>query len=669
MRRTFFISIILCLFLLFASCSLEIIEAGHAGESGEPGMGNVNHYIVPYVKFSLNDSRTGYVATVARGAGTVSVAIPGTVYTQWGDMPVVEFAGFEDDSDAVTVKEIYLGQSVSVRKGALDRAENLEQVTTAVSDGSQQYWSALPSLKKEGRHFHGWFAGEVEIHEGMPVADGMNRARSVFGELVHHDYSEPGCTQAGNLEYWICGDCGEMFSDAFARDSLSDAVLQPTGHVLPLTKHEATDPTCQRTGNILYWSCDACGLFFADENTNETVSDVVVGKVGHRAGTQTEKNELCHWKECIWCGTEIGKQAHNWGEWVITVPATLHTKGSRYHDCTDCDYRRTVDIPEHDHIPGTVVEKVDATCTSGAYYIERCGNADCQEVVRFEIPEEPATGHSGTLYPFVDSTCLVSGTVQHYHCDICDKDYANESSTEPLTGSLVIEKKEHVWSAVWTVAEDVHYHLCTVCQTTRNGEASHVYDRENTDRRYLKSTATCKEGNTYYRSCICGKAGTETFTSGDKAQHSYVTYKAVDDDSHNLVCQWCETANPASVVAHTFVSDGSVKKCTLCGHTIPASQGGFDINVVDRMPQGRIEVSGHSGTDWTFRFVNMKAQYPPTELEWQVNGVTVRTDIITAGYEDFTFSAAFPMTYTVTCHYRNEYGAWTDSKTVVGGAL
>lgn len=47
----------------------------------------------------------------------------------------------------------------------------------------------------------------------------------------------------------------------------------------------------------------------------------------------------------------------------------------------------------------------------------------------------------------------------------------------------------------------------------------HVYDQQSTDDRYKISGATCTEPAKYYKSCVCGEKGTETFEIGQAAGH------------------------------------------------------------------------------------------------------------------------------------------------------
>ena len=79
----------------------------------------------------------------------------------------------------------------------------------------------------------------------------------------------------------------------------------------------------------------------------------------------------------------------------------------------------------------------------------------------------------------------------------------------------------HSWATAWSKDEAHHWHECTAdgCDVTndadKNGYAAHTYDQEIATADYKASDATCTAKATYYKSCICGEKGTETFESGE----------------------------------------------------------------------------------------------------------------------------------------------------------
>lgn len=662
MKKKSILLLLITMLLILTSCNMGIKQI-------DESEGNVNYHIYPYLKFTLSSDRTYYSASVVKGAKLTAVSVPGYLHTDFGAMPIKEFAGFEDKDDSVNLEEVILDVHIEkVKEDAFVKAENLKVVKTT-GDKEGPKWAHLPNLRKDGYHFLGWKAGDTYVFNGMPIDPDNSEAVPVWAELIHHEAVSPNCTEEGNIEYWECSDCHKYFTDSYATNTVTNISVSASGHLFPLVWVAAEEATCQKDGNRAHYRCDRCGGTFSDEKGNDPIESVIIPKLDyHVSDGILHTSETHHWYQCIWCGTEIDKGEHIWNDWIITVPATEHTKGSRYHDCTVCGKRITVDIPEHDHIEGEILEKHEATCTEGAYYIEKCGNPDCGEIVRFEIEDEPALGHTGYTVEFRDSTCQEEGVLQHFHCTRCNLNFRNQSDITPMD-TVVIARKDHVWSTEWSESETEHYHLCINCKTAKTDVAAHVYDREVTDSKYLVSSSTCQHANIYKKSCLCGRVGDETFTSGVVGDHRYTKYVPVDYQYHQLVCQWCDTILPDSKGKHEFDEH---KVCVKCAYVPVTSEGGFDVIIVDKSPKGHIELISDGGTEKTFLFVNEKSTYPPTKLEWSVEGVLKRTDDVTGvtDYSGCTFTAStpYPMTYRITCRYSNETAAGSSTIVVSGGS-
>lgn len=71
----------------------------------------------------------------------------------------------------------------------------------------------------------------------------------------------------------------------------------------------------------------------------------------------------------------------------------------------------------------------------------------------------------------------------------------------------------------WESNDAQHFHTCGCGEKFDN--ADHVYNKSVAEEQYLASEATCTAKATYYKSCVCGKAGTETFESGKVLPHTY----------------------------------------------------------------------------------------------------------------------------------------------------
>lgn len=118
------------------------------------------------------------------------------------------------------------------------------------------------------------------------------------------------------------------------------------GHTLSkVGRKEATHLT---EGNIQYWVCANCGGYFSDANGANMITslDVVIAKTaGHtadRTGWHSDADN--HWNTCE-CGEKINQSGHSF-TWVIDKEATSTEKGSKHEQCTVCNYAKTaVEIP------------------------------------------------------------------------------------------------------------------------------------------------------------------------------------------------------------------------------------------------------------------------------------------------------------------------------------
>jgi len=68
----------------------------------------------------------------------------------------------------------------------------------------------------------------------------------------------------------------------------------------------------------------------------------------------------------------------------------------------------------------------------------------------------------------------------------------------------------------------------TDTRTQANSKLDHSFVLTIAEDKYLDEPATCTSKATYYKSCVCGLAGAETFEYGEKLDHSYVLTVAED---------------------------------------------------------------------------------------------------------------------------------------------
>ena len=73
---------------------------------------------------------------------------------------------------------------------------------------------------------------------------------------------------------------------------------------------------------------------------------------------------------------------------------------------------------------------------------------------------------------------------------------------------------QHNWTGEWTTDDTQHWKECSICKG-KNDVSGHNYDEMFVADGYKKSDANCKSPAVYYKSCVCGAKGTDTFTSGE----------------------------------------------------------------------------------------------------------------------------------------------------------
>ncbi len=112
-------------------------------------------------------------------------------------------------------------------------------------------------------------------------------------EVKQIDGVDATCTEDGNIEYWHCDNCGIYFSDVDCTVEIAkeDTVIAAIGHAL--TKVAAVAATETENGNIEYYVCKNCGKYYEDaEGTKEiTLADTVIPATGKDETSDTGKGE------------------------------------------------------------------------------------------------------------------------------------------------------------------------------------------------------------------------------------------------------------------------------------------------------------------------------------------------------------------------------------------
>ncbi|MBR3275006.1 MAG: InlB B-repeat-containing protein [Eubacterium sp.] len=159
--------------------------------------------------------------------------------------------------------------------------------------------------------------------------------------------AEPTKTADGTMQY-ICKDCGAVKTVPIPYET----------HILK--KVDAVPPTCTEDGNIEYWVCEDCGVIFSDaEGENAIVNDDSVEAAAASVPAPEDDvsvETLTAYKEAVDAAIAAsgGKTAiekvivpatgHTWGEWTVTKEATPTEDGERERICSVCKTKETETI-------------------------------------------------------------------------------------------------------------------------------------------------------------------------------------------------------------------------------------------------------------------------------------------------------------------------------------
>lgn len=462
-------------------------------------------------------------------------------------------------SDAECTREITVDQTVDPPQHSPVRHE--AHAATCSSFGNTEYWECSVC--------HFYFADEactsqiglestvIPKTDHTPVTDAAVAATcnatgltegshcSVCGtviiaqnetEALGHVWGEwtvteqPTCTAEGTETHYCTRDHNHSESRAV---EMIDHALVP---------HAAKAATCTEDGNEAYWECSVCHrLFLDDEGANQTtLQDVTVAATGHTPVTTATLEPTCteaghtggtHCSVCdavLTAPTPTSALGHQWGDWIVTVPATEDYDGSEHRVCSVCSEEeiRTIPALGHTHVPNAVAE-VPSTCAvaghSAYWECTACHRYFADEGCTMEIELGDTVlelaPHTHVTIPGVAATCTSTGLTDGIKCSVCD---------------LVIEERQ----VIPMTDHNLEHHSATAPTCTENGNNEYWQ---------------CSDCHGYFSDANGNTSITESATVRPATGHTPVT-----DD---YVAPTCTS------VGHT---EGS--HCSVCGTVIVAQE-------------------------------------------------------------------------------------------------
>ena len=288
------------------------------------------------------------------------------------------------------------------------------------------------------------------------------------------------CTEAGNIEYWTCSECGKNFSDEKGETEISqeETVVAATGHawgewtevkpateeeeglqirtcsndeshkeertVHSLEKTEAKDATCTEAGN---WKCSRCRKYFSDaEGTTEiTADDVEIAATGHTLTHVEAKDATCTEAGNIeyWTCSKCNKLFSDEGTTEITADATVVAAKGHSLEKTEAKAATCTEAGNTEYWTCTECKKL---------FSDDKGTTE----ITAEVTVVAAKGHSLEKTDAKAATCTEAGNTEYWTCSECKKLFSDDKGTTEITAEdTVVAAKGHSLEKTERVRETV----------------------------------------------------------------------------------------------------------------------------------------------------------------------------------------------------------------------
>ena len=213
--------------------------------------------------------------------------------------------------------------------------------------------------------------------------------------------------------------------------------LKATEYYLPCVCENLTQvaeykaPTCTEAGNIAYWRCDDCGKLYSDAEgkTEITEADIAIPAKGHSPASGWSHDDASHWHACLnGCGTQLDKAAHD----------TNGADGA----CSVCGYieGHKHSLTRQQYTDGCANNPVTYYTCSGCsnLFLDENGT---QVVTMDDIQKMSA--HDLAHHTAVEATCEHAGNIEYWECDNCHKFFTDEGITEVEQSDIVEAQLDH----------------------------------------------------------------------------------------------------------------------------------------------------------------------------------------------------------------------------------
>ncbi len=279
-------------------------------------------------------------------------------------------------------------------------------------------------------------------------------------------------------------------------------------------------------------------------------------------------------------------------ETTLKSAATCTDAAVYYKTCV-CGEKGTETFTSGDPVDHTFDQEVaedaflatEATCENKATYYTSCvcGEVGTETFESGAVDPDNHTGTSTTLTPGTNGThtetydCCGGDAGSAVTCTASNADGDCTTAETCACGNTVTAAQSHTL-VIKANKNDTHHTMeCTNANCNHEEDAAHAFDQTVAETGFLKAAATCQAKAVYYKSCACGKAGTETFEHGEKdaANHTgTASYANHNNGTHTATYDCCSAAAGAPVPCTASNADGdcTTAETCACGYTVTAAQ-------------------------------------------------------------------------------------------------
>lgn len=355
-------------------------------------------------------------------------------------------------------------------------------------------------------------------HDGNPAASVVHSkvtvtsSSSEHGNMILTPAKPATCFTDGNNAYFTCPHCGKIFkADGITETTVEAEVIKADhfyGELIP------ERPAAKSEGGLkAHYQCYVCNKIFDENKVETTLDDLVINASADHVHAPDmsvwQSDAYSHWNECA-CGEKSDISYHTW-QTVTDIAPTQTEEGGEHEECAVCHYSK----------PAVTIPKLDHT-------------------------------HAVTFAASTPSSCNEAGTVDHWHCDKCGRNFADEAA-ENILDSIASPLLPHTpGDYIAEIPADHNnlgskgYYICSVCGTKldSNGRELTKMDLDSLILPTIPHEYSYEsDGSGHWLACSCGDAT-------EKEEHNFDWTVAAENgvNAKTGICSVCGYETEADVI-------------------------------------------------------------------------------------------------------------------------